>query len=585
MGFYRKFFQFTLSFITLSLCLSFSSPISLAAAKLKIAMVSAEHSDFHYSGGLGHAVEGAAKSMNAQPDMEVTVLAPGYATALENKDIQKNLKDTNARIKVPLDYHDGAPHKESEFLLWQHTNPKSKVKSLLFAHQHGGDQNYFGNITGNGKKIYGPANIKGEAFGAWGKAVAEHILSSNYDVVVLNEWHTGFVAPFIQQARREGRQTPKMVFAVHNMGYTEPMPGSMVQFLGLPARDFTPDGFEYHGNVSPFKAGFELSDVAYAVSKTYAGEVEQERFSKDLAGMAQKKRKHHRMLGIMNGIDDSSWDPATAHGGKIKYAFTPDDMSGKAKGKAALQAELGLNSNPRTPIIAFTSRISEQKGFDYALPALDQVLANNDVQVVIAGDYDQDKYGDMLKGLQEKYPDRFRHLGFNPDLEHSLTAYADIFSNPPLWEPSGLNQMFAQKNGTAPVVSAVGGLKDSVEDGKTGYLLDLVTSNGGKDVDYKATEGNVVKALQRSLDDYHKNPAKFAEIQKAGMVIENSWDSRLPQFRALFDYVRGEGPAKLTEASVASEIGRSAIELNQLAIVHGGGSSCNGLLKVLSDSK
>ncbi len=562
-----------------------AAPDTPATQKLKIAMVSAEHSDFLFTGGLGHAVKGAGESLNAQADIDLTFITPGYESALKNKEIQKNLRNTKQTISVPLNFQNGHAQKQSEFLLWEYTSPKSKAKTLLFSHQHGSALDYFGNVDGSGKKFYGPPQIKGEAFGAWGKAVADHILNSDYDLVVLNEWHTGFVAPFIQDARLQGRPTPKMIFAVHNMGYTEPMPGSMLDFLGINHKYFTADGLEYHGQLSPFKAGFEYSDVAYAVSKTYAGEVEQERFSKDLAGLARKKREHHRLLGVMNGIDASEWNPATAHGGLIEHSFSVKDMSGKALGKRDLQKEFGLPQKEKTPILALTSRISEQKGFDYLLPALDEILKTEDVQVIIAGDYDQQKYGSMLEDLSRRYPEKFKHHKFDKNLEHRLTAYADLFNNSPLWEPSGLNQMFAQMNGTPPVVSAVGGLKDSVQDGKTGYLLDLAMTHDGSSVHYDDTQKNVVSGLKRALNDYHNDPNQFKKIQTAGMKIENSWDSRIPQFKAMFDYVRGEGPTHLMEAGVEAVAGRSAIELNNLAQTHGAGSRCPGLLKVLTGQK
>jgi starch synthase len=50
-------------------------------------------------------------------------------------------------------------------------------------------------------------------------------------------------------------------------------------------------------------------------------------------------------------------------------------------------------------------------------------------------------------------------------------AGAEALLVPSRFEPCGLVQMIAQRYGTPPVARAVGGLKDTVEDGRTGVLF------------------------------------------------------------------------------------------------------------------
>jgi starch synthase len=67
--------------------------------------------------------------------------------------------------------------------------------------------------------------------------------------------------------------------------------------------------------------------------------------------------------------------------------------------------------------------------------------------------------------LAQARPDRFRvFIGFDPALSHLVEAGSDFFLMPSLYEPCGLNQMYSLRYGTVPVVSATGGLEDTVQD-------------------------------------------------------------------------------------------------------------------------
>lgn len=516
-------------------------------------MVTAEHNEYFYSGGLGHAVAGLGKALHEDSQYNLSFLMPAYDSVMEQG---FEFEPTGNTISVGVDFADGRPQGYNDFELLKHAPSASDAERLLFRHiPKEGEQQYFeNNLPGQKKKIYAQEQIKAKAFGAWNKAVAEHILASNYDLVLLNEWHTGFVASFLQQAREQGRPTPKMIFAVHNMGYTEPMEASLVDFLDLPRSQFTPEGMEYYGKVSPFKAGFEFSDFAYAVSEGYSKEVQSPRFSGDLAGLAQKKNRYGRLSGILNGIDEEQWDPQTGHQGKLEHNFSPQKMQGKALGKQQLQKDLGLKQSKDVPVFVMTSRVSQQKGMDYALGALREFLQNHDAQVILTGDADQEKYELELKKLSEDFPVKFKQMSFDPAMEHRLTAYGDFFLNAPWYEPSGLNQMFAMKNGTVPLVSSVGGLVDSVEDGVTGLRFDVHLEADGVATDTKKTRQSVTTILNQAYTMFKEDQSEYKKMQQAAMAQKNSWKSRLPKFKEMFRYVRDDSALRLQGRSCASEV-------------------------------
>merc|ERR1711920_355817 len=75
------------------------------------------------------------------------------------------------------------------------------------------------------------------------------------------------------------------------------------------------------------------------------------------------------------------------------------------------------------------------------------------------------QYADTLRWGQQAYKGRVcGYVGFDPKVEHQMMAGCDLFLMPSRYEPCGLPQMFAQQYGTLPIVTATGGLVDSVID-------------------------------------------------------------------------------------------------------------------------
>ncbi len=504
------------------------------AKTLKVAIVSAEQGSLFASGGLGQAVEGLALELNRTADVKADVIIPHYQS------IQKSTQPTGesyAGFDVSRVEQDGL----KTFLL------KSPA--------------YFGNVDGSGRKFYGPQNNLGEAFGAFSKAAADFVLKQKYDVVIINDWHTGFVAPYLRQAEEIGAKRPATIFAVHNMGYDLLMDRDFAEFAGLDPKHFHIDGFEYFGRISPFKAGLMFSDASYAVSPQYAAEIRDTRFGQGFSGVAAKLDREHRLTGILNGINEANWDPARA-----EIPFSKDDLSGKAQGKAKLQSELGLLANPIAPLIIMTSRISEQKGFDYLPEALQHALEMHPrIQLIISGDADQARYHQALSEIQSRYPGRVAYRSFNPALEKKATAYGDFFLNASWYEPSGLNQMYSMKNGTLPIVSRVGGLANSVTEGRTGFFLDIAPSEDGRGTNREQTRDSIVAAIDRAVGVYENDPPGLARMRLAAMSEANSWANRVPEFLALFDYVKRKGPERLQRASKAEgSAGKRPTELLKL---------------------
>lgn len=515
----------------------------------KVLIVSAEQNGVFSTGGLAHATSGLAKALTEE-GIQTDIVMPFYEEM--EPGVREQIAKVPEQYQVGLDFSEAhIPRKIATFSV--HQRKANGVQSWFLKHEaEGGGRHYFYNVRGAGHpKIYAQEATSGESWGAFCKAVTHFAMEHRYDAVILNDWTAGLTAPFLQEARGQ-RRTPKIIAAIHNQGYQGIYPKSMIRFLGLKPKYFNVDGLEYYDQVNSLKAGLTFSDAVYTVSPKYSEEIGTARFGHGLEGVIQKLQKEGRVTGILNGIDNGEWDPSRPYHKSVRYTFTSEDLSGKKQGKAILQKEFNLPVSGKTPVIALTSRIADQKGFEYLIPAMEEVVKKNDVQFVVVGDGEQ-RFVDPLKELAARYPEKMHFSGFSTDKEKFLMAYSDFFLNGAKYEPSGLNQFFAMKNGTLPIVSDVGGLSNSVKEGRTGFLGEIIVKEDGVNVDVNASAESMRKTIDRALRVYRDEPEKLQAMQKTAMREDHSWSRRVDEFKALFDYLeqdrrpnsRGKSPSQL----------------------------------------
>jgi starch synthase len=513
----------------------FTSFFAIFSYADRVLIVSPEQSEILQTGGLAHATTGLALSLNQQ-GVSTEILMPYY---LEMK--APPLHSTGQVIDVPLDWRGGQPFKHSHFSVYK--SDDSKNPTLFLRHENGDGINYFDNNSRGGKKFYGPDFFIGEAMGAWAQATSQYILSGNYDTVILNDWTTGLVAYYLNQAKLQGKKTPKVIFAIHNLAYQGVFPHSLSRFLGIPDENFNIEGVEYHGQLGMLKAGLNYADLIYTVSPRYAEEIRTQRFGVGLDGLMRKKFQEHRLIGVLNGITNAEWDPSIPQKG-LPFNFTSDDLQGKDKGKIELQKSLDLKEGLGIPVFVFTSRLSEQKGTAYLIDAIGLMAGRSEAQFVVVGDGDTHSV-ESMKELEKLFPDKVRYRPFSSLLEKQLMRYGDFFVNASWFEPSGLNQFFALKNGTIPVVSAVGGLLNSIKDQVTGILFPVVEGHEGNGYQVDGTRNNLLIAMERAMKVF-KDKSKLQQMRQAGMVEDHSWTSRVnSEVKPMLEYVKSNALTKM----------------------------------------
>ncbi|MGH7816500.1 MAG: glycogen synthase, partial [Candidatus Binatia bacterium] len=154
-------------------------------------------------------------------------------------------------------------------------------------------------------------------------------------------------------------------------------------------------------------------------------------------------------------------------------------------------------------------------------------LMERELQFVLLGSGDS-RYAEFFRSAAVRYPGRAAvRIGFDERLAHRIEAGADLFLMPSLYEPCGLNQMYSLKYGTVPIVRAVGGLKDTVQD------YDPATESGTGFVFEPYTAEAMLDAIDRGLATY-RDKQSWAALRGRGMSMDFSWDRSAEAYSSLY---------------------------------------------------
>ncbi len=333
-------------------------------------------------------------------------------------------------------------------------------------------------------------------------------------VIHCHDWQAGLVPAYLKTVYSDDRffQSAANVFTVHNLAYQGKFDRSVLEPLGLPSSTFNVYGLEFWGTVSFIKAGLYYADLVTTVSPNYAKEIQTPQYGEGLDGLLRTLAVQDRLIGILNGIDPTIWNPATDRYLVRRYDGRSVRL-GKKENKEALRRRIGL-SDGSSMLIGIVSRLAYQKGFDIVGSAAPQ-LFELPIQMVVLGAGEQESLFDQL---QKRYPGRVAcRLGtVDEALAHLIYAGADALLIPSRFEPCGLTQMIAMSYGTPPIVHAVGGLVDTVTD------FDPATRSGTGFLFPRLDPDSLVNAVNRCLDVFKDEPL-YLQISREGMRRDFSW--------------------------------------------------------------
>ncbi|MEP6675594.1 MAG: glycogen synthase [Ferruginibacter sp.] len=372
------------------------------------------------------------------------------------------------------------------------------------------------------EKIYG-YDDDSERFTAFQIAVVDWISNWEHrpDVVHVHDHHTALI-PFMMQycfAYQHLASVPT-ILTIHNAQYQGWMDWSKVSYL--PAWDNWKWGsLDWNKMINPLASGIKCAWRVTTVSPSYMEELKH-----DANGLENLfEYEQGKCSGILNGIDNNVWDPETDTLILDNYSIE-DAESGKALNKKQLCSEYGLDASK--PLIVFIGRLVGEKAADLLAQSISDSLIHMEgkMNFMILGSGDP-VVEQQLSAMRNNFVGYYNStIGYNEKLSHQMYAAADFLLMPSRVEPCGLNQMYALRYGTIPIVRATGGLKDTVVDFGEPDGFGICFNN--------ASIWDITYSIHRATELY-ADTEKFTDIKKQIMAIDHSWESSAGKYIEVYE--------------------------------------------------
>lgn len=475
----------------------------------KILFISSEAIPLVKTGGLGDVAGALPVALNTLGN-DVVLMLPAYPQA-KNK---LNNPATAAQLQIP-----GLPGTVD---LLQGKLPGTELNVILVDYAPAFEREGNPYLDAHGE----PWPDNAERFALLARAaqyVALNQAGLNWQphVVHCNDWQSGLVPALLH----DQSPRPATLFTIHNLAYQGLFPEQTFRALALNDALWAPTALEFYGQLSFIKGGLVFADRITTVSPNYAREIQTPEFGCGLQGLL--RYRSGVLSGIVNGIDQSVWNPQTDP--LITHNYSSEQLHYKTDNKNHLQKHYKLPVSVDHMLIGFIGRLVEQKGIDLIQNIVDQIV-QLPIQLVVLGTGEK-RFETALQQVAEKYPEQIGVvIGYDEALAHQIEAGADAFLMPSRFEPCGLNQLYSLRYGTLPVVHNVGGLADSVCDATQGNINQKRATGVVFD---EPTEPALFDAITRAYELYNK-PQLWTDIITTGMRQQFSWETSARQYMELY---------------------------------------------------
>ena len=480
----------------------------MAVPPLKVLFVASECSPFARTGGLGDVV-GALPVALHRRGIDVRIVMPLYAGLP-----WRQLERLEGSLGVPIWFGTAWSGIRMGHL------PRSQVP-VYFLEYH----RYFDrpSLYGTATEPYSD-NLERFTFLSRGALELCKALAWIPDLIHAHDWQTALVPVYVNTVEwGQPLHGVATLYTIHNLAHQGIFEGGAMFVTGLGGEHFNAHEFEHFGTLNLTKAALVHSTLLSTVSPTYAREIRTPAHGFGLDGVLAHRGGDLR--GILNGIDVEEWNPATDP--HLPAHFDPDDLSGKAACKAALQREASLPVSAALPLFGLVGRLTPQKGTDVLAHALHRVL-DWKLQFVLLGTGDPDAERFFGRVARER-SDRFAAwIGFDDARAHRIQAGCDFFLMPSRFEPCGLSQLYSLRYGTLPIVRVTGGLADTVVN------YDERSSEGTGFVFHDLTAGSLADTIGWAVSTWYDRPAHIERLRRNAMRQDFSWDHAAREYEQLY---------------------------------------------------
>lgn len=485
------------------------------AKGFNVLFVTSEVFPYSKTGGLADVSNSLPQALNSLGN-DVRIISPKYGQ-LDERRLQiheiKRLKE----LKIQVNGKDTKFSIKSSFIHGRNTKAQMYLlESNDFFKNKGIYQN------SKTKKDF-PNNDERYLFFCTAVIEILEILQWKPDVIHCNDWQTGLIPALIKTTYKDNSYVSdiKTLFTIHNLAYQGNFPKSTFEKTGMPVSVLTEKGGLHYGKFSYLKTGLNYADKISTVSQKYCEEIRSDKeYGCGLEDVLNARKKD--MIGILNGIDYSIWNPNVDK--LIPYRYTYQEVPLKYENKRELLSKYKIEFDEDIPLIGVISRLVDQKGFDL-IEKIMPILMKENVQMIILGT-GEEKYQKFLKNAEKKYKSKLAvHIGFDEELAHYIEAASDMFLMPSKYEPCGLNQMYSLRYGSVPIVRNTGGLADTIVDYRkpkgNGFLFD----------DYEPE--SLMKTIKSALDLF-QDKNKWFKLVREGMALDFSWKVSALKYMKLY---------------------------------------------------
>ena len=469
---------------------------------MKIFHISAECYPMAKVGGLADVV-GALPKCQKKAGHEVRVVVPAYDTRFKNENIFENVYSGNVKLG----------NFDFPFNVLKESNNKLGYELCLIEI----------------KELFDRPNVYGyeddiERFISFQIAVLDWILAEDAipDVINCHDHHTGLIPFMLKYSYKyEGLSNIRTVITIHNGLYQGWFDYDKMNYL--PEFDVRHAGFlEWNYALNSLAVAVKCAHAVTTVSPSYLDEINIS--ANGLESLFNNVRSKSK--GILNGIDIEVWNPSADK--MLEQHFSIEDFEvGKQKNKERLCERFDLD--PTKPLFSFIGRLFDEKGGDLLPQASALALSENfeNINILILGSGNSEIETQLLQ-LKEEYKGNYNvFIGYDEELAHLIYAGSDFILMPSRVEPCGLNQMYALRYGTVPIVRRTGGLRDTVID---------FGDNGNGICHDQASVEDICYSINRAVKLY-ADAEEFNKIRRKGMATDHSWERVCQEYIEIYNQI------------------------------------------------
>ncbi|APG61482.1 glycogen synthase [Christiangramia salexigens] len=376
-------------------------------------------------------------------------------------------------------------------------------------------------------------------------AIKDGILGS-IDIVHLHDWHTSMLL-FLREYHEHYKfmKELKFVYSIHNLAIQGIRPFED-NFSSLDA--FFPEvsydrnklvDTRYADCINLMAVGIRFADAVHTVSPSYMQDIQHpsnpphfiggEGLEKDLRDAASE----NRLFGILNGANYSDvnqvekgilWRQCV----RRLFRWLQEDNKDYKAHYLAHTGEKITRFQEHKPkfICSSVARLTEQKFFFFRedpdlLPNLMKKLDEVNGVYILLGT-GAPEYEAIFREASYRHKNFIFMNAQSDSVIDMLYQESDLYLMPSLFEPCGISQMLAMRNGQPCLVHHTGGLKDTVVHGETGFSFDGDT--------VEAKKQDFIHVFSEAVDMFFNNKAKWKKICNSAKRQKFSWEKSVDKY-------------------------------------------------------